>query len=69
MDHTALAPTRPLTRRHRGFLAVTAVAVGLSIPATGAGSAIASPHPPSLTSMVAATSVVPAAVAMGKNDV
>jgi hypothetical protein len=56
-------------RRHHGLLALTAVAVGLSLPVTGAGSAIASPHPPSLTSTVAAVGALTPPVAMGKWDV
>ncbi len=56
-------------RRHRGLLAVTAVAVGLAIPLTGTGSAIGAPHPPSLASTIAATSALTSPVAMGKLDV
>jgi hypothetical protein len=56
-------------RRHRGVLAVTAVVVGLTLPVTGAGSAIAAPHPPSLASALAATSALTGPVAMGKLDV
>jgi hypothetical protein len=67
IDHDS-ALIGPL-RRRRGLIAVTALAIGLSIPVTGAGSAIASPHPPSLTSAVAATSTLTPTVAMGKLDV
>jgi hypothetical protein len=56
-------------RRRRLVLAATAVVAGLSIPITGAGSAIAAPRPPSLTSTVAATRALTAPVAMGKLDV
>jgi hypothetical protein len=78
---SALAATpraRPFGRRgrrllavrpSRRLLAVAAVAAGLSIPLTGAGSAIAAPHPPSLTSTVAALSALTPPVAMGKLDV
>ena len=56
-------------RRHRGLLAVTALAVGLAIPLTGTGSAIGAPHPPSLVSTIAATSALTSPIAMGKLDV
>jgi hypothetical protein len=62
---TTFVPTRHRPR----LVAVAAVAIGLSLPITGAGSAIASPHPPSLTSAVAATSALTPPVAMGKLDV
>jgi hypothetical protein len=64
---TALRPN--LVRRHRGVVALTALAIGLSIPLTGAGSAVASPRPPSRASTVAATSALTSPVAMGKFDV
>jgi hypothetical protein len=70
-QQTALRPN--LARRHRGVVVMTALAIGLSIPLTGAGSAVASPRPPSLASTaaatVAATSALTSPVAMGKYDV
>ena len=66
---TNLSGPDTLHRFPRRILAVTAVAVGLSLPGTGAGTAIGAPHPPSLTSTTAATSALTPPVAMGKLDV
>jgi hypothetical protein len=51
--------------RARGFAAAALVAA-LSIPVTGAGSAIGAPHAPSLASTVAATDALTTPVSVGK---
>jgi hypothetical protein len=68
MTSTAVVRT-PVRHCTRGLVAATALVAGLSIPITGAGSAIAAPHAPSLASRIAVTVALGQPVMVGKNDV
>jgi hypothetical protein len=68
---TARAATTPgrhhlVLPRARGLAAAAGLVAALSIPVTGAGSAIGAPHAPSLTSTVAATDALTTPVSVGK---
>ncbi|QGN58182.1 hypothetical protein [Nostocoides sp. HKS02] len=69
MTTTAQRPSLALHGRTRRFAAAAALAAGLSIPVTGAGSAVAAGHGPSLASTIAVTGALTAPISMGRNDV
>jgi hypothetical protein len=68
---TRSAVLRPLSLRHRGhrLAAATLVLAALSIPVTGAGSALGATHAPAHLKVAAVADAVVGVVATGKYDV
>jgi hypothetical protein len=68
---TRSAVLRPVSLRHRGrrFAAATLVVTALSIPVTGAGSALGATHAPAHLNVAAVADAVVGVVATGKHDV
>jgi hypothetical protein len=62
---------RPVSLRHRGhrFAAATLVLAALSIPVTGAGSALGATHAPAHLKVAAVADAVVGVIATGKHDV
>ncbi len=68
---TRSAALRPVSARQRGhrLAAATLVLAALSIPVTGAGSALGATHAPARVKVAAVADAVVGVVATGKHDV